>query len=400
MIGANPLQPLPIVHIFNTAKQLYVTSDYIYFPLLYDTEIDKERGKVSHYGQSFQGNGSAESILIEIEGKIFVKGLSLKSLLDAYKNLAPESYEQQRLAILDEHSFLKNITEIPITNKLCAIIFEILPYFVSKPDRQMRKKYTREEVLELIIDQLNISELPSQQTRYSLNIEGLKEALFKLEKIKYQPGELQPGLISRNKFEAWFFESLKNKIIEDEKKRLQKIISRRQKFVDTNEKLLTVLLSVAEKGSLEIDGFGFYATSLKGEFIIYKRTGAYALKDYYGRTYLFPDCRVAINTNGSLAPFVIENYKHPFLQKHAPGQKICMRNTVLPTVFNAKNVIFALQEGINALLYGYDYRRRNGYHSLDSVPLPGGSINFDDYMIPRDHPVLKNGLVQITNEFR
>ena len=82
---------------------------------------------------------------------------------------------------------------------------------------------------------------------------------------------------------------------------------------------------LADKGALEMDGFG--CTRLKNgqDYRIYKRTGPYALQDYYGRLYLFPDCRVAATTAGRLRPVVVDRCKHPFLRQDGPGQDIWLR---------------------------------------------------------------------------
>jgi hypothetical protein len=142
-----------------------------------------------------------------------------------------------------------------------------------------------------------------------------------------------------------------------------------------------ILLYIAAAGSLEIDGFGFVKTGSNGEYLVYKYTGEYVLKDYYARSYLFPDCRVAVPLSGPFRPVVLETYKHPFLLGHDAGQEICMRNFMAPDRFTADNVIKVLEEGINALLYGYDSRRRNGCHSLDRTRKRTRPIEFDDYRI-------------------
>ena len=154
---------------------------------------------------------------------------------------------------------------------------------------------------------------------------------------------------------------------------------------------------------------------------LHKHTGEYALKDFYGRPYLFPDCRIAVSTVVPLKPFVIERYKHPFLEGHDAGQPICLRHLSRSRVFTPANVINALEEGMNALLYGYNSRRRNGYHSLDRITRPVRTVDFDDdimaadddepmirtrpmrsvhfedYRISRDHPKIASGWVEITN---
>jgi hypothetical protein len=138
---------------------------------------------------------------------------------------------------------------------------------------------------------------------------------------------------------------------------------------------------IADKGSLEIDGFGFSRMDSSDEYLVYKRTGEYILKDYHSRSYLFPDCRVAVPTFGTLRPIVMETYKHPFLLGHEAGQEICLRQFTPPNKFTAGNIIGGVEKGINALIYGYDSRRRNGIHGLDRKLLHVKTIEFDDYRI-------------------
>jgi hypothetical protein len=146
-------------------------------------------------------------------------------------------------------------------------------------------------------------------------------------------------------------------------------------------KRIGTLLYVAEKGSLEMDGFGFSRIGTRDEYLIFKRTGEYILKDYYGRSYLFPDCRVGVSSAGPFMPMVVETYKHPFLFGFDSGQEICLRGYKAPRDFTAESIIQVLEDGFNALLYGYDARRRNGYHSLDRVTKHVRTIDFDDYRI-------------------
>jgi len=90
---------------------------------------------------------------------------------------------------------------------------------------------------------------------------------------------------------------------------------------------------------------------------------------------------VAVSTVGPLRPVVLESYKHPFLLHHAPKQEICLRGYDWPSELTAESIIRLLEDGINALLYGYDYRRRNGYHSLDKTLYYVKTIEFADYRI-------------------
>ncbi len=401
MIGFRTEAQLPLTCLFNLSPELFVKSDFLYFPLLFDEDLEKEINRDFISQSSSNEIFPSEDLVVESEGKIFIRGITIKSFLSCYKYFAPDSYEQQRSAVLDRYSFLKEVKNTPVTERLHTVIFEILPYFVEKPEKKVYRKYSKGEIIKLLSKKLNVFDGASERAKDFLNIPGLKEALKKLEDIIDRSPCLFPrGLVTKAQFETHFFKSLEHEILKSEKKRIEKLIEKRTRFMETDAATVSLLLTVVEKGALEIDGFGFYSTNLEGEFIIYKRTGRYALQDYYGRTYLFPDCRVAVSTNGILDPFVIETYKHPFLQKYTPGQKICMRNVSVPATFSAQNAIFAIQEGINALLYGYDYRKRNGYHSLDGMPMPGNSMSFKDYMVPKTHPDIKSGKVQITNEFR
>jgi hypothetical protein len=108
---------------------------------------------------------------------------------------------------------------------------------------------------------------------------------------------------------------------------------------------------------------------------------------------------VAVSTGGRLKPFVIEHYKHPLLRRYSPGQEICLPKDFQPSAtFNAANVIQSLEAGINALYYGYNARRRNGYHSLDRIHQER-FLDFDDYRTPPDDPRIVSGEVEVKNIF-
>jgi hypothetical protein len=171
------------------------------------------------------------------------------------------------------------------------------------------------------------------------------------------------------------------KILHSKKEGLRKMLQLREQLKNTKKKHLATLMYIADKGSLEIDGFGFSRIDSSHEYLVYKRTGEYILKDYYARSYLFPDCRVAVPTFGTLRPIVMETYKHPFLLGHEAGQEICLGQFTPPNKLTAGSIIGGVEKGINALIYGYDSRRRNGIHSLDRKLLYVKSIEFDDYRI-------------------
>ncbi|MEJ5364474.1 MAG: hypothetical protein WHS86_05195 [Desulfosoma sp.] len=161
---------------------------------------------------------------------------------------------------------------------------------------------------------------------------------------------------------------------------------------------LGFMLFVLTRGALEVDGFGFFARASDGELVIYKRSGRYALRDYYNRLYLFPDCRVAV-TSQDLWPVVVDSYKHPLLPRHQPWQRICLGHSPAGRTFTAAHIIRSLEDGLNALYHGYDPRKRNGYHRLDHFSGFQGDIHFDDLKIPSDDPRCLSGEVPVTNAF-
>ena len=389
--------------------EIVVEAGFIYLPLLFDPSIERE----FHLPRK-------TNTLVEVNGRHFVKTLSLQSLLENYEKIHPESYEQLRNTCLEKYCHSPDLGGVSIDGKLRAILFQIMPYFIRRKKGLERRRLSEKDILDLICEKVNIPVRYYEEANKLLDTDSLRVLLNNLERQGLTIDPLKDGLISARKFREWLHKALEVEILDREKGRLRQALEEREQFVKTQNKSIAILLCIAEKGSLEIDGFGF-SRIFTEDYLIYKHTGEYALKDYYGRIYLFPDCRVAVSTIGSLRPLVIDHYKHPFLEGHDSGQEICMRDFSPPRVFNSANVIKALEEGINALLYGYSSRRRNGYHSLDRVTrnvllgdhimqenvddplIPRRSrvciIDFDDYRVSRDHPKIASGQVAVTNEY-
>jgi hypothetical protein len=208
------------------------------------------------------------------------------------------------------------------------------------------------------------------------------------------------GLIGVGELRPWLCQVLARKIWQEEKTRLEQAQKEQEELGDMSGEHRAVLLYLAATGSLEMNGFGFIRLRSPDDYLLYRRTGEFALKDFYGRVYLFPDCRVAVSTIPPLKPVVLEKYKHPLLQRHAPGQGICIRQDFTPPrIFSGANAIAALEEGVNALFYNYSSRGIRGYHKLGAVKKPYQIVDFDDLRISRDHPDLASGRIEIKNEF-
>jgi hypothetical protein len=298
-----------------------------------------------------------------------------------------------------------------------------MPHFVRRGKSLDRRSLTEEQLLDFIGKRIENPGSSSEPAGNRFDSASLRQVLADLE--QHQPAVQRPpeGVMPARKLGDWLSRALGASNLEEERQRLTRILKAQEQLGADAKKRMRILFHIAEKGALEIDDFGFCRTGAGEEYLIYKHTGEYALRDFYGRLYLFPDCRVAVFTGGSLKPFVVESYKHPFLEGYDSGQEICLRHRTRAKEFSGAAVVEALEEGINALLYGYSGRRRNGYHSLERIPKLKGSlglvgsplpaptdaplrrrrhlldVDFDDYRIPSDHAKITSGQVEITNNF-
>jgi hypothetical protein len=354
-----------------------VESGFLYLPLLYDPDIAEEVRAILDPTESQEATGS----VILSEGKHFVKSLSLHSLVANYESTGKDLYDQIRSAVLRQVTGNLGRGETSLSWKLITIIFQIMPYFIKKNRGFERGKFGKEDILKLVAEKVDIPPQEYERSNTIFDLKPLQEALQGLEKLDSTFTSPTDGIISSSELRHWLQNALKAKIIEREKTRLKNEVRRREQLIASVDEDMDILLYVAQKGSLEINGFGFTRIGTSDDYLIYKRTGEYKLKDYYGRSYQFPDCRIAVPTFSPFKPVVMERYKHPFLYAHDSGQEICMHGFYPPQQFSAENAIHLLEEGINALLYGYDARRRNGYHSLDPTREYVKTVEFEDYRI-------------------
>jgi hypothetical protein len=368
--------------LLDSNLEIFVDSGFIYLPLLFDPAIETEIQTLGKTNTSSETSGPrGAKTVIETRGKHFVKTLNLESLLANYEKIDHDSYKLMRRVCLSKFHLSPEIDSISRDGKLRTILFRVMPYFIKQNKDLKRRKLGEEEILDLIAEKINIPQRYYEEAKAFLNPIFLQKLLKDVEKQQSIIDPPENGLLSAPKLREWLCQALEAQILASEHQRLKKALQLRQQFSQIKPKHMGILLYVAATGSLEIDGFGFSKTGSNGEYVVYKYTGEYVLKDYYARSYLFPDCRVAVPIGGPFRPVVLETYKHPFLLGHDAGQAICLRNFIPPDQFTADNIIKVLEEGINALLYGYDSRRRNGCHSLDRTRLHVRTIEFDDYRI-------------------
>jgi hypothetical protein len=299
-----------------------------------------------------------------------------------YERIGKDLYDQVRSAVLRQVAGNVDRGETSLSWKLITIIFQVMPYFIKKNRGFERGKFGKEEILKLIAEKVDVPPREYERTNTVFDLKPLQEALKELEKLDSTFKSPRDGIISSSELNHWLQKALRAQVVEKERTRLKNEVLRREQLIASVDEDMDILLYVAHKGSLEINGFGFTRIGTSDDYLIYKRTGEYRLKDYYGRSYLFRDCRVAVPTFSPFKPVVMEKYKHPFLYAHDSGQEICMHGFYPPQQFSAEHAINLLEEGINALLYGYDARRRNGYHSLDRTREYVRTVEFEDYRIP------------------
>ncbi len=372
--------------LLNSDLELVVESDFIYLPLLLDPEIEKEAQALFRPGRSLKNSGQPESkTIITLKDRHFVKALGIHSVLENYAAINAYDYKRLRNECLKKYQLTREVDYILVDGTLRTILFQVMPYFIKKNRGLRRKKLNDEEILDLIGEKIDIPEKYYKEAKTFRNVEPLKAILKGLENQKpifKPPGN---GLLSAHKLRDWLHEAVQAKVLASEHDRLTKALQIRLQFSQAKPEHAATLLCIADTGSMEIDGFGFARkNAYKGEYLVYKRIGEYVLKDYYARSYLFPECRVALSTYTPFRPFVMEKYKHPFLLRHKSGQEICMKHFAPPNEFTAENAIRLLEEGLTALRYGYDARRRNGYHSLDRTWVHIPTIDFEDYRISSD----------------
>jgi hypothetical protein len=371
--------------LWDPGLEVVVEAGRLYLPLLFDPEVAREVEA---------GAPGA----IRRQGRWFVQAVTVDSLLAHYADLFPGAYAHWRQAAL------KNLAagrwlELAQDPRLEVILFGILPHFMRRPGRS-RKPWTRLAVLKTMVSRVPIPPRHLEEARAVLRPGSLQGLLHDLEMQRTPLPPLAHGPMAARAFMTWLRRALESRFLEEECRLLREALGQGTPGGEAGVMWLAVLSYLATQGALEVDGCGVMCTKNCREFVIYRRTGEYALKDYYARLYLFPDCRVAVATHGPLAPVVLERYKHPFLMRHAPGQAVCVGDFRPAKSFGAAQVIRALEEGLNALRHGYDPRRRRGYHRLDGFRDLDHTVTFDEFRIPRDHPKLISGAVAVTNDYR
>ena len=388
--------------LLTSETEVLIRAGFVYLPLLFDAQMEAEVR--SPAGQAaVSGPGVMDSygeLLLWTEGQFFIRSLSLNSLVENYPAAFPGEYDRQSSQLRQRIFPEARGYRPPLDARLKTILFEILPHFWRCRRGRRREKNGAAAVLAYLAAKLPentrapgyIKELRERQT-------NLRQAIGRLESLgrgKPDPPPEFRGPVK--KLTGWFQEVLEDKLVRQEIKQWQRELDQVQDLLNLPERELAVLLTAAARGAVELDGCGCFPDSQRtGEYWIYLRTGDYVLQDYFGRPYLFPDCRVAISTGGPWHPIVLERYKHPLLRRFAKRQKICLTNYQPGGEFSAAAAIRALEEGLNALFYGYNSRKRNGYNSLDEFGRHLSVVDFEDWRLSQDDLRILRGELEVNN---
>ena len=378
-------------------QEILVHQGHLYLPLLFDPEVHEDCQTLASRGSLREPSSGGAPAVLAVRDRFFVRAVSASSLIDNYGQVFFRLYQDRRRLLQEQYSLAADLWGLALDPKLVTIIFHILPHFLRREGLPRRQRLGEGAILDLIRERQQVPPRFDHEARRFLDLNPLKDAIHRLKTAQLESRLLPEGLVPTTTLKAWWEESLTARLLAEERACLLKELEDREYWAAAQEHRLAVLLYLADRGSLELDGFGFTRLRQGQDYRIYKRTGLYALKDFFGRLYLFPDCRVAVATQGRLRPVVVDHYKHPFLRQHGPGQAICVGPESQHLTFSAKNVIQVLEEGINALCYSYDSRRRRGYHRLDALPGMMRLVDFEDYRIPEDHPLMVSGQVEVKN---
>lgn len=387
--------------LFNSETEVVIRSGFLYVPLLFDPQIEAELALPADAGPS-QSPGvvaTKHHHLLCVDGDYFIKSLSLASLVDNYPAVFPEECERERLR-LRRLIFPEGYLPQPLLNtRLRTILFDILPHFLRSPRDPRRKKAGASGVLAFLA-----AGVPGNSGKTVLGDRlqeqktSLEQVLLRLEHLQKPPALPLEQRQSGRELAGWFREAVQGHLAGQEIRHGQQELAQVQTLLNLTGPELGVLLDIVDRGSVEVDGCGCYPdTTYPGNYLVYKRTGDFVLQDYFGRFYLFPDCRVGVSTAGPFHPLVLDLYKHPLLRRFGSRQQICLTDYQPAQEFSSAGVIKALEEGLNALFYGYNSRKRNGYNSLDKFGRHQSEIDFEDWRLPQDDPRVTGGKVELKN---
>ncbi|MEM5868814.1 MAG: hypothetical protein QXL09_02590 [Candidatus Aenigmatarchaeota archaeon] len=371
-------------------EQILLENGIIYYPLLIDQDIAKEIREKKSACLKF-------GCLIR-DNKIFIRGIDLETAINAFPISHKEEYNKLREQILAEINVdIENSDGVKEREILEMIIYEIMPHFIEKRKFGISSNPSKKEILRAI---RQIAEIPNNfyKKAETINEYYYAKLLAKInEKIANTKVNKVEGIISIYNFNNYIKNRIKLNILNSEKEKLKKEKLKKEKEKLKKEEIadIATLLWLQSQSQFEFDDFGFLKYSDGGGYTVYiKIDEEYALRDFDGKIYLFPPCKVAVNVNASgfSKPFVLGKYSHPFIKYFDQlDQPICIGNAEIRGNTKAEKIKNALEIGKNVLLYGYINSSGNFR--------PHFYLNkFSSNLISEKDPRIKSGKVKITND--
>ena len=129
--------------LLDSDLEIFVDAGFIYLPLLFDPAIAAEIQALTAPAASpalaalpLSSGPQGSKIVIEIQGKYFVKTMNLESMVANYQRIYPYSFQQLRRTCLRKHHLTEEGDRLQAYRTLRTILFEVMPYFIKK-NKQM-----------------------------------------------------------------------------------------------------------------------------------------------------------------------------------------------------------------------------------------------------------------------
>jgi len=391
--------------VFGDAEEIFIDDrGFTYYPLLFDKNIEKES---AHH-----------RAIKSISGKTYVKGMNLSKIAGSFDKIDKEKYETIKNDLFKRIMPDVNINDIYRSNNCKAIrtiVFEIMPHFIGKNKKRnplgktKQKEPTEQSILSMISEKVEIPKRYYEEAGGFCETDEFLDAVRNLNSLRTDRQEFPKGLMETSALEPVLNKAIERCIIGEKVKGLENEIMLKKEMNRKNLDYIATMLYMKDAENFELGNFGFIKNYTGPNYndlayAIYVKTGEYALRDFDGKIYLFPSCRVGtgITKEGNIQedPFVLDEYKHPFLYSWDNNMEICVGDARTRGNSKIEDAIICLEAGVNALLFGYfNEEDFNGYNYLNGTHNAGNSVDFDNYLTSEDDPRIKSGKVPITNDF-
>ena len=109
--------------LLNSDLEVLVESGFIYMPLLFDPEVEREIQTLFKQEKSLdKSTSSALKTIIRRNDNYFVKGLEIHSLLENFKAINAYDYEHLRNDCLKKYHLLSELDDVFFDFSLCRLL--------------------------------------------------------------------------------------------------------------------------------------------------------------------------------------------------------------------------------------------------------------------------------------